>query len=87
MINTFHEQDIYLKEIYSSLKDGRVPKQHLVAYLRKARAKHHYLDGNFDSMHACHKAKRQKYRSRIDKDWLLAKRNNEVYFFNIEETF
>lgn len=35
-----------------------------------------YLDGGFDSFHACYRAKRQKYNTAMQKEWLLAKKNN-----------
>lgn len=44
-----------------------------------------YLDGGFDSFHVCYKAKRQRYNIGNTKEWLIAKKSHEVYFFNIED--
>ena len=77
--------DIYLKEIYYTIKNEKVKDEELVVYLRKVKEKVRYLAGNFDSFHACFKAKRVKYSNPNTKEWILAKKYNEIYFFNIED--
>lgn len=43
-----------------------------------------YLNGNFDSFHACFKAKRARNCINTDfKEWILTKKHNEIYFYNI----
>jgi hypothetical protein len=44
-----------------------------------------YLDGGFDSFHVCFRSKRQKYNTGVGKEWLVAKKSNEIYFFNIND--
>lgn len=47
----------------------------------------YYLGGNFDSYHACWKSKKLKNNvASNNREWLLAKKDNEVYFFNIADS-
>jgi hypothetical protein len=52
-------------------------------YFLKLKQKYRYMTGNFDSMQACFKAKRAKYCLSIYTEWIIAKKSNEIYFYNI----
>lgn len=74
--------DIYLREIYLAVKTNKVGSKDLTLYLQRVKDRYNYLNYNFDSFQACSRSKKAKHSSGYS-EWLLAKRANEVYFFNI----
>jgi hypothetical protein len=77
--------DIYLREVYLALKAEKVSSRYMTLYLTRVKAKYNYLNFNFDSFQACCRSKKSKCYSLANSEWLLAKKVNEIYFFNIKD--
>jgi hypothetical protein len=75
----------YIKEIFFTIKNDKIEDSEFVRYFKNLYEKFKYLDGGFDSFHVCYRSKRPKYNTGVAKDWLLAKKSNEIYFVNIED--
>jgi len=53
--------------------------------MKRVKAKYNYLNYNFDSFQACSRAKKMKNKHHTIREWLLCKKQNEIYFFHIKD--
>lgn len=71
---SFIDFDIYLREVYTTLKNEKISEENLTDYFKRVKAKYNYLNYNFDSFQACSRAKKLRNKYQKTAEWLLCKR-------------
>lgn len=84
LLSSLGEAGVYVSDVVTTLKSGKVSDGDIVVYLQRVRERMQYLENSIDSLHACQLYRKTKMLQRRS-EWLVGKRNNEAYFYNVPD--
>jgi hypothetical protein len=75
----------YIRELWKNLIEKKISRHELLPYLTRLKCKAATLTMKIDSFHACVQLKKTSMFQEEKHAWILGKRCNEVYFYNIND--